>query len=162
APGFWPWTQAFRALGAPGEVARVTAGEANGGQRLALFDQLTASLLAIASQRPLLLVLDDLQWADPDSLGLLAFAARRLPGAPVLAVGAYRDTEAGEPALRQLAEVSMQAKTIPLGGLTAADTARLMESILGQAPPADLCASVRDRTAGNPFFVGELTRLLTS
>ena len=158
APGFWPWLQIFRSLGDPGAFERVGA-EAG---RLALFDEVTASLLTAASRRPLVLVLDDLQWADPDSLALLAFAARRLPAAPVLALGAYRDAEVGEPARRHLAEASTQASTIQLAGLTAAGVARLMESILGRSPPAELSARIRDRTAGNPFFVQELTRLLQS
>ena len=103
-PGYWPWVQVVRRLAAePGRLADAGAlarlvsapdrpGAAPGpagpdGDRFQLFDELSSLLLAEADAGPVVVVLDDLHWADPPSLSLPAFLARRLPGAPVLVVG---------------------------------------------------------------------------
>jgi DNA-binding SARP family transcriptional activator/tetratricopeptide (TPR) repeat protein len=69
-------------------------------QQSALFEQYTQTLGALASQKPLLLVLDDLQWADGGSISLLFHLGRWLEGSRLLIVGAYRPTEValGHPA----------------------------------------------------------------
>ena len=58
--------------------------------RLRATDAVARLLLDVAEREPLLVVLDDLQWADPASLEVLAYLARFLPGAPLLVLGAYR------------------------------------------------------------------------
>ncbi len=63
-------------------------------------------------ERPVLVVLDDLQWADAPSLRLLGFLARALTGSRVLLVGAYRDAEAAN----ELLAVSTSAQHLPLRG----------------------------------------------
>ncbi len=62
-------------------------------QQSALFEQYTRVLGVLADQKPLLLVLDDLQWADSGSISLLFHLGRRLEGRRILVVGAYRPTE---------------------------------------------------------------------
>ncbi len=59
----------------------------------ALFEQYTQVLRALAGERPLLLALDDLQWADEGSINLLFHLGRRIPGSRILLVGAYRPAE---------------------------------------------------------------------
>ena len=73
-------------------------------QQSALFEQYTQVLRALASQRPLLLALDDLQWADGGSVNLLFHLGRRMGGSPILIVGAYRpaDVALGRPAFPML------------------------------------------------------------
>jgi predicted ATPase len=62
-------------------------------QQRALFEQYTRVLRTLADQRPLLLALDDLQWADPGTIGLLFNLGRRLERARIVLVGAYRPAE---------------------------------------------------------------------
>ena len=85
APAFWPWTQVLRATGGladgedhigpqPGPAGRGAEG------RFLVFDRVARHLCETAAGHGLLVVLDDLHWADPDSLRLLEFTARQLAG----------------------------------------------------------------------------------
>jgi len=112
----------------------------------------------LAERRAVLVVVDDLQWADEGSLRLLEFAARHLTAHPVLLLGAYRDEQAGD-RLRRLAGTT---ERIPLYGLPGADVAALMTTVTGTEPPASAATTVWRRTGGNPFLVRELTRLLVA
>ena len=76
-----------------------------------LFEAVSRSLTGLADDRPVLVVLDDLHWADEPSLRLLGFLARALAAKPVLLLGAYRDTEAS-PELLQLAGTAQQARPV--------------------------------------------------
>jgi hypothetical protein len=165
APGYWPWVQVLRSLDPGGRTwppPAPAAEQAPAAARFQLFDELTSTLLARARQRPLLLVLDDLQWADPASLLLLDFLARRIRVAPLLVVGTYREPELApeDPVARQVAEVAAGATVLPLAALSEAEVGGLMAAILGQEPEPALAADVRRRTGGNPFFVQQVTRLL--
>jgi tetratricopeptide (TPR) repeat protein len=186
APAYWPWVQILREFGATrgplaGEVARImpdvttavdrTAGGPlspvpveSGRDRFMLFDAIGSTLVAASRVRPLVMVIDDLQWADVPSLLLLDFLAGRLARAPMLVVGTFRDDEvdAGHPRRPVLAEVSRDADLITLAGLAQAEVARLMGAVAGVGPDRELAAGVFRRTGGNPFFVREVTRLLVS
>ena len=101
-PGFWPWTQVLRATGGlPGgedHLAPSAAGMTReAADRFRIFDRVVRHLAEAAAESGLLVVLDDLHWADPDSLGLLEFAARQLAVSRLLLVGAYRDDDARRP-----------------------------------------------------------------
>ena len=165
APAFWPWTQVLRATGglAEGEdhVGPRTAapdGGAPGGaaDRFAVFDRVTSQLRDSAADHGLVVVLDDLHWADPDSLALLEFAARQLAGQRLLLVGCYRDVEAGD----RLRRAAAAAEVTRLGGLEAAHVGELMAQVAAEPVPEDAAARMQARTGGNPLFVRELTRLL--
>ena len=165
APAFWPWTQVLRATGglATGEDhvgprAPAAGGGAPGGAagRFAVFDRVISQLRDGAAGRGLVVVLDDLHWADPDSLALLEFAARQLAGQRLLLVGCYRDTEAGD----RLRRAAAAAEVTRLGGLEAAQVGELMAQVAAEPVPEEAAARMRARTGGNPLFVRELTRLL--
>jgi predicted ATPase len=81
-------------------------------QQNALFEQYTQVLRALAGQKPLLLTVDDLQWADGGSLHLLFHLGRRLAGSRILLVGAYRPAEVslGRPAYLPLGETAEQER----------------------------------------------------
>lgn len=111
APPLWPWTQVLREAAALGRglrpdlVEQVTSGESPSGllgdpdptdARFRLFDRVATGLREAAIPGPLLIVLDDLQWADRVSLQLLLFVTRALRSAPVAVIGTYRDTELAE------------------------------------------------------------------
>jgi predicted ATPase len=111
------------------------------------------------------IVVDDLHWADVSSLRLLVFLARQLHDAAVLVIGAYRDVEVAggdHPARLLLAELAGQAELIRLTGLTADEIGQLIEKVCGERPQAPLIQAVHDRTAGNPFFAQQIARLLAA
>jgi class 3 adenylate cyclase len=192
APAYWPWVQAIRAyardadpvalawqLGAgAAEVAQLipevaekldiepAKGSDTEEARFRLFDSVTSLLLATARDRPLMIVLDDLHWADEPSLLLLRFATRELGSSGLLILGTYRDVELGRhhPLARVLGELSAVegSARIPLKGLSVAAVERYIEMTSGSPSPAGLAETVQEQTDGNPFFVGEVVRLLAS
>jgi hypothetical protein len=103
-----------------------------------------------------LVVLDDLHWADEPSLRLLGFLARALAVEPVALLGAYRDTEAS-PGLHKIAG---QAQQLALAGLAPDDVGALARELAGTTLPPQVTAQLWERSGGNPFFVRELIRLL--
>lgn len=159
APAFWPWIQVLRAAGLelPGPDRDAGAEEA----RFRLFDAVCSGLRALATTRPLVIVLDDLHWADAGSLRLLHFAAGDLRRAPVLLAGAYRDVEVDGTETGDLL-AAMTAQRIQLRGLDRRAVGELLAATAGQEPPAELVSAVADRSGGNPLFVQELARLLAA
>jgi DNA-binding CsgD family transcriptional regulator len=192
APAFWPWVQVVRAyveLGDPAALrADMGAGAADIAQlvpavrarlpelpapppvepeaaRFRLFDSLTGFLRAAAARRPLLLVLDDLHWADVPSLAMLRFASRELEGASLLLLGIYRHVEVGRghPLRGALADLSRgQHRRLLLGGLDQGEAADFVALVAGVEPSTELAAALHRQTDGNPFFLTEVVRLLAS
>ena len=109
---------------------------------------------------PVVLVLDDLHWADHATIGLLRAVARRALRAPLLVIGTYRDTDLDRrhplaealPVLRREVEPTRLA----LAGLPVDDVHALLEEVSGQAVPQEFAAMLTDQTDGNPFFLREL------
>lgn len=132
--------------------------------RLRLFEAVGGFLMAIAASAPggLLLVLDDLQWADATSLDLLCHVARRCVGARVLILGAYREGEVGQnPALeRTLAELNRlrALTTLTLAPLRAEEIAVLAAGYLGGPVAPIVGQALHTHSEGNPFFAEELLR----
>ncbi len=182
APAFWPWTQLLRGLletgedGPPagGPLARllpeVGGGVAKGTEvdpelaRLELFDAVAAFLRRAAGKRPLLLVIDDLHWADVPSVLLLGVVAPTLRALPAVLLGTYRDVDAppGSAVTGALPELVRHGRMLSLGGLTRADVGELVASLTGSTPPARTAATLHRHTGGNPLFVRELVRLLSA
>jgi predicted ATPase len=134
--------------------------------RFRLFDSVTSLMLAAARDRPIVIVLDDLHWADEPSLLLLRFAARELASSGLLILGTYRDVELGRhhPLARVLGEISgiEGCGRILLRGLSVGAVERYIEMTSGAGAPPGLPKAVQEQTDGNPFFVGEVVRLLAS
>ena len=130
--------------------------------RFRLFDSVTSFLVAAARDRPMVLVLDDLHWADEPSLLLLKYAAAEIASSGLLICGTYRDVELGRhhPLARVLGELG--GDRIALRGLDTGDVERYIEMTSGSRPPPGLAEAVHAQTDGNPFFVGEVVRLLAS
>ncbi|MGC4894641.1 ATP-binding protein [Micromonospora sp. DT31] len=125
-------------------------------------DAVTAALAAAAQHRPVVLVLDDLHWADPASLRLLRFVTQHTCFEPLLLIGTYRDAEVepGEHPLRPLLlPLTAKATTVTLTGLGRDEVAALMARTAGREPDASLVTEVHRRTGGNPFFVEQTARL---
>ena len=159
SPGYWPWTQVLRQLGilAGGQHLGDATGEAGGpaDDRFRLFEQVATALEDVSREGGLLVVLDDLHWADADSLALLELLGRSLFEWPILVIGTYRDAEAGA-GLRRIARTT---EVLTLAGLPVAATAHLMRDLGAHGVTSDDVARMQRRTGGNPFFIRELTRL---
>ena len=129
-----------------------------------MFDSIAAFLKTASQRQPLVLVLDDLHWADQPSLMLLQFVARELGGARLLIIGTYRDMELSRqhPLAETLGELTRERlfQRVLLRGLTQEDVGRFIEIAAGVTPPSALVNSVYTQTEGNPLFVTEVVRLL--
>ena len=124
-----------------------------------LFTSLIETLGALAELRPLLLIVDDLQWAGDLTLGFLASLVRgqRLAGRRVLVVGTYRTEEVGEGLDDLLAEPAVDR--LALDRLDDAGVGSIVADMLAiGAPPQRLVGFVARQSEGNPFFVGEYLR----
>jgi AAA ATPase domain len=126
-----------------------------------LFDAVVRLLLHAAESQRLLLVLEDLHWADVPTLLLLRQLLRRGAGSPLLVIATYRDLEADAagPLARVLADLRREAgmETIRLVGLGPSETAELAAAHRGRgALDSALVQRLFDQTGGNPFFIEEL------
>jgi class 3 adenylate cyclase len=193
APAYWPWVQVVRSYvhdRDPKELmSEMGPGAADIAQvvsevrerlpglpeppalepeqaRFRLFDSITTFLKNASKSQPIVLVLDDLHWADKPSLLLLQFLARELRGARLMVLATYRDVELRRqhPLSQTLAELSREglSQRILLRGLTERDVARFIEITAGIEPPQALVEAVYRETEGNPFFVNEVVRLLVA
>jgi DNA-binding SARP family transcriptional activator len=129
-------------------------------ERFRLFEAVSSLLAEAAHLRPLVLVLDDLHWADKPSLLLLRHLARSAKDAPLMVLGTYRPVEVSDehPLAEALAELrrSRAVERLSLSGLGEAEVAELIASRAGQQAPRGFVRRVADRSEGNPFFIEEL------
>lgn len=187
-PAFWPWTEALRTYIARRDEGTLRAELGHGAAALAqlvpeLVDRLpgmaplpevepdaarfllydaVARFLA-AAELPVLIVFDDLHWADASSVLLLQFVAAELATTRAFVVGTYRESDlvAGAVTTEGLHGVAAKAEpVIALGGLEPVDIGRHVANTLGFEPPTWLVPRLASHTAGNPFFVSETVRLL--
>lgn len=125
------------------------------------FESILSCLTTLAEQTPLIVVFEDLQWADSASAELLRFLTRNLVDSRLLIIGTYRSEELGRdhPLRSWLSELGRQSLVshLRLEGLDRDQTARLIEGILGAPPDWALVDGVWARSQGNPFFAEELT-----
>lgn len=152
APPYWPWQQVLGGL-------PEGAGGSDPGARFALGLDTARRLRAAAGEAPLLVVLDDLQWADPDSLHVLEVVLSQLHGSRLLLALTCREEAAGSPALTRVLGAAVRlpgARRLPLGGLDTGEVAALAAELTGTALDDDAARVLAERSAGNPFFVTEL------
>ena len=130
--------------------------------RLRLYEAVGMFLAAIAVSRPLLLLLDDLHWADTATLDLLCHVAQHQAVSRLCILGAYRSDElASRPALeRSIGNLTRnrQLITLTLQPLHEADVAELITRLLGVPPDYLLSQRLWKESEGNPFFLEELLR----
>jgi predicted ATPase len=133
--------------------------------QLRLFRATSSFISEQAEAKPLVMLLDDLHWADSTSLSLVLFLARFVDNAHVLILGTYRDTEIGrrQPLEGMLGELVRErlVDEVHLRRLSADGTSALVGARLGAASaPDDLISFVHSRAQGNPFFTEELLAAL--
>jgi DNA-binding SARP family transcriptional activator len=134
--------------------------------RFRLFDATAEFLHNACESRPIVLVLDDLHAADAPSLLLLRFLARELGSTRILILGAFRDVDPipGQALTEMLVSVAREPVTrrLSLGGLSEAELAEYVELTASEISTPGLAAALHLETEGNPFFAGEIVRLLTA
>ena len=148
-------------LGAPPAAAMGRRGRTHERSRHELFDAVIQLLLHAAEAQPLLLVLDDLHWADLPTLSLLRQLVRRGAGSPLLVIVTFSDldTDAASPLTQVLCELRREAgiETIRLEGLRRGEVVSLAAAHLGRRSiDRALAQRLFEQTGGNPFFVEEL------
>ncbi|MGZ5141567.1 MAG: AAA family ATPase, partial [Burkholderiales bacterium] len=192
SPPYWPWVQVLREYVSTRDAERlrstfgpaaselteivpqlaerlpfipVTPTPIDAAQaRFRLFEAVLASLKRAAEHEPLVLVFDNLHWADLPSLRLLEFLAPEISSARLFILLTYRDIELSRrhPLSQSLAELAKQSNflRLRLRGLSAIETEQFIAATSGHVPPADLLETVHSQTEGNPLFVAEMTRYL--
>ncbi len=133
-------------------------------ERARLLEQICKFFLNMAYERPVLLLLDDLHFADPGSLELLETLARNSGGSSLLIAGAYRDVAVGFSTavnhhIAVLALSEMVYRT-PLSRLPEEAVRQMLEALLGDPVSDEFAHSIYDGTEGNPLFVEEVIKSL--
>ena len=133
-------------------------------ERMRLFEGVSAFLANAAAARPLVLMLDDLHWADKPTLLLLQYLARNLRRERVMIVCTYRDVELDRthPLADMIASLRREHlyERVLLRGLDREEVKSFIEAVGEQETPAIFAETVHRETEGNPFFVAEILRHL--
>ncbi|MGN6566249.1 MAG: AAA family ATPase [Thermomicrobiales bacterium] len=168
-PPYGPWTELLAQAPAdtqPAPPFRAGVPTADAANQAALFAQVHDFLASLAAQQPLVLLLDDLHWADPASLDLLRSLGRRLAALPLLLLVTYRSDElTRRHPLHQLLPTLVRethAVRLDLRRLDQTAVRALVRSRyrLPRDEEARLVAYLYGHAEGNPFYVGELLRSL--
>lgn len=190
APPYWPWRQLVRgylrtsgdpdpqrtfgpalvdiasivpelAEGRTGPAPDAVAGD-SAQSRFRLFDAVVGFLRRAVQRRPLLLIFEDLHWADATSLRLLAFLAAEMQDCPLMVLGTYRDTELSRqhPLFDTLGELarSPSYRRVELRGLSTRETGEFMRAAGNLS--ASFVDAIHARTEGHPLFLQETLRYL--
>ena len=133
-------------------------------ERRYLFNAIREVLARAAAITPMVMLLDDLQWADEPTLLLIQHLAQAVDSLPILILGTYRDTDldVGRPLARVLDDLvrGRRAVRLALKRLPENDVAEMLTGMANQAPPKPLVKAIYHETEGNPFFVEEVFRHL--
>ncbi len=148
---YQPFVEALRPLGALRLQAR---------SQLRVFEETLTLLSDHAAAAPVLLVLEDLHWADTSTLDLVVFLAHHLDDRPVLLLATYRaDERSSAERVRRLAagvRRSGAALVLDLGPLAHQELTALLAARADSPPPAAVTDAIVARSEGNPFFAEEL------
>lgn len=194
APAYWPWRQLIRSYlrsGADPDLAEVfgtsladiagivpevaehfklqnitapaTAGD-SAQSRFRLFDAVASFWRRAAQRSPLLLMFEDLHWADATSLRLFAFLAAELEDSALLVLGTYRDTELSRqhPLFETLSDLTRSpvCQRVELTGLSVRETEEFTVAASGSAASANFVNALHMRTEGHPMYLEETLRYL--
>jgi DNA-binding CsgD family transcriptional regulator/tetratricopeptide (TPR) repeat protein len=152
---YQPFVEALRPLG---EAPRADGTKT--GSQLQVFEETLGVLSEHAAAAPVLLVLEDLHWADASTLDFVVFIAHNVDDRPVLLLGTYRaDEPASAERMRRLADGvrrSGSASLLALGPLEDEELAALVATRVDSPLPVSLMDAIVARSEGNPFFAEEL------
>ncbi len=152
---YQPFAEALRPLGEPWRAD----GQAPGSQ-LRVFEETLALLTERAASAPVLLVLEDLHWADTSTLDLVVFLAHNLDDRPLLLLATFRaDEPSSAERIRRLADGVRRSGSSLVLEIGPLDREELVEMLAAHAEdplPATLTDAIAARSEGNPFFAEEL------
>jgi DNA-binding SARP family transcriptional activator len=158
APPLWPWQQVLRGLGRdlPEDGA-----DDDGGGRFRTWEAIAGEVVDAAAHRTLVVVLDDLHWADVASLRVLRLLGETMQDARLLVLGTWRSHPEPTDALLDAVETFARRHAVrrDLHGLTDGEASRVVEAVSEAIPSRAEAAALRQRTDGNPFFLVEYARL---
>ncbi len=183
APPYWPWRQLLRAaqevvdIGALAkeysletEVGRLapdliqpgdhTSDKGSSEDRFSLFDAMGRLLHQVVARTPLVVILDDVHWADRSSLLLLQHVARTLTDEKILILVNHRETEQTHSAIVTDLLREPNTREMHLAGLSSPAVCKHLSRVVGRSVSEHKAEEVRAMTRGNPFFVGEIARVL--
>lgn len=150
------------AVGAP--AAPVAAADAT--SQVRLFDAITSLLVRMARERPIVVVLEDLHWADPSTRDLLVYMVRHLSGSRAKLIGTYRTDEMSRshPFRSVLADFDRDPRIehFSLRPFDDAELAAFATAHLDAAPSARTLDEIADRSGGNAFYAVELLDALAA
>ncbi len=171
-PPYGPWLEIVRDYAAresvpppPAFLSDPSALEEIGSQE-ALFDRIAAFLRTVADARPLILILEDLHWADAGTIGLLRAVGRHIARQRIMLVATYRsdDLTRDDPLFRSIPLIVREtgAERYELRSLTSEDSLKLVRSlyVLGDSDRQRLEQFLSTRSEGNPLYLHELLRTL--
>lgn len=182
APPFWPWEQALKKAAEDdtrldfGSMARSSEeggddpnaafsfpfggaiDDHGGAEKIRLFDRITRALHDLSVTQPLLITIDDLQWADSSTLELLEYAARELVDSPVMFLCTLRPHPTHAALSTALASFSRLPRfdRVDLYGLEIGSAAQLVESISGRRLSDQERRGLYELTNGLPLFIKQL------
>jgi DNA-binding NarL/FixJ family response regulator/tetratricopeptide (TPR) repeat protein len=159
------WPELARLLPALGDPADTGPPNQSEHAQARVFELLLGLLGRLSERTPLLLVIEDLHWADQSTRDLLAFLVRNARRERMLLLLTYRSDETQRVSLRPyLAELvrGANAERMELARFGRGEVAAQLTGILGATPPADLVDAVFTRSEGNPFFTEELLEAVRS
>ena len=157
APPLYPWAAVLADLG----TALPSGGNAEAAD-FRLREQVVRTVLDAAAEGPLVVVLDDLHWADTATLRVLRLLVESATTEPVLVVGTWRDRPVPTGDLADVVEafVRRHADRIVLQGLDPGSTEAVVTAVTSRRPSAAEVSALQERTNGNPFFLVEYSRLV--
>ena len=191
APPYWPWIQSIRSYVRTATAARLESEMGSNAATIAtllpevheklpglmtppelepeqarfrLFDSIAAFLKSASATTPLVIVLEDLHWADRSSLMLCEFISREISDARVMLLGTYRNVEVdrNHPLSQTLGALIREPNfgRVQLGGLGPSEVGSFVELNVGVTLTGPTLVMIHSRTEGNPLFLNELVRLL--
>ena len=192
APAYWPWVQIIRSCIENLETSELRSSlgpdsaliaqivpelsnlidQPNDGNHIPeateaqfrLYDTVLRFLSALSGKKPIVIVLEDLHWADIASLKLLVHFVQGMAQSHIFVVGTYRDVEItrNHPLFQTLGDLTRLRifSRMQLHGLDPDSVGKIIETHEGVVPPSDLVAAIHSQTEGNPLFVGEMSRFL--
>lgn len=157
AAALWPWQQVLHQLGEELEEG----GEEDEGAEFRVREGLARRVADAAAAEPVLLVLEDLHWADVASLRVLRMLVDTVTAGRLLVLSTWRSHPEPTGALADVAEslARRHVDRLELTGLGPDDVAEVVGSVASEVPDEELSRRLADRTDGNPFFVVEYARL---
>ena len=194
APPYWSWTQILRSYSASRDHDAVLQGMGHSASviadifpdlkswdpameppdtlsdpesaRFRLFDATSTFIASTSQEQPMMLILDDVHWADAPTLQLLQFFARYVQDSRIIVVGTYRDTELSRrhPLSKTLADLNRERNYTRhlLRGLDENEIRQLIDELGHDGASSGVSAEIVSQTQGNPFFVREIAYELAS